>query len=361
MNQVLFADARVRGLGADYTLPCKFRRLLKRLDLASTVRGRTAAIKMHFGGNVGYSTVHPVFVRILAEEIRKAGARQVSVMDWGTGGAVGRGYTEEVLGVPVTTCYGQDEGDLVRKRIGFRSLAYARYGRRIWETDVFVGLAHVKGHGNAAFGGAIKNVGMGTVDPRTRAAVHGLEGGIIWHAERCIHCKRCIRECRYDANSFDPAGNYQIDYHSCTLCQHCILSCPKAALELDARNWGAMQEGLARVAAAFLKHLKANSALFINVLTDITIYCDCWGMTTPNLVPDVGILAGRNIVAVEKASLDRIKASKLMPQGLPVGYKLARRKGHLFERITGKDPYVQVRMLDRLGFGPQDYRIVRVE
>jgi len=361
MNEVLFADARVRRLGADFTLPCKFRRLLQRLDLPSTVRGRTVAIKIHLGSNVGYSTIHPLFVRILAEEIKKAGAREVSVMDWGTGGAIPRGYTEEVLGVPVVPCYGRDESDVVRKKISFRPLTHASYGRRIWETNVLVDFAHVKGHGNAAFGGAIKNIGMGTVDGKTRAMVHGLEGGIIWHAEKCIHCQRCIRECRYHGNSFDGQGNYQINYHSCTLCQHCILSCPKAALELDARNFNAMQEGLARVVAVFLKHLRPNRALFINILTDITVYCDCWGMTTPSLVPDVGILAGRNIVAVEKASLDKIKASKLMPEGLPVGFKLARRKGHLFERITEKDPYVQVRMLDTLGFGPPDYRIVRVE
>ena len=100
--------------------------------------------------------------------------------------------------------------------------------------------------------------------------------------------------------------------------------------------------------------------LFINFLTNITIYCDCWGMSTPSLVPDIGILAGRNIVAVETASLDKIKASKLMPEGLPIGAKLARRKGHLFERINGKDPYLQVRKLDGLGLGPADYKIVEV-
>ena len=101
--------------------------------------------------------------------------------------------------------------------------------------------------------------------------------------------------------------------------------------------------------------------LFINVLTNITIFCDCWGMSTPALVPDVGILAGRNIVAVENATLDKIKASKLLKEGLPKGRKLARKTGHLFERIHGKDPYVQVRKMDELGFGPRDYRIVEVK
>lgn len=360
MNDVFFADARIRRLMPDQTLPAKFRRLLLRLDLPSTVKAKTVAIKMHFGSNIGYTTIHPVFVRILVEEVKKAGARKVLVMDWSTDGAVGRGYTKEVIGAPVVPCYGRSENDVYKKRIGFGSLTYAHYGRRVWDADAFIDFSHVKGHGCCGLGGAVKNIAMGTVMSHTRSLVHRLEGGIVWHAEKCIHCNRCIGECPNNANRFDEEGHYHIDFHSCTFCQHCILSCPKGALELDTPNFNAFQEGLARVAAVFLKHLKPNRALFINVLTNITAFCDCWGMSTPNLVPDVGILAGRNIVAVEKASLDKIKASKLMPEGLPIGQKPARRRGHLFERISGKDPYVQIRMLDKLGFGPADYRVVRV-
>jgi len=360
MNEVLFADARVRRMVPDETLPAKFRRLLQRLELPSTVRGQRVAIKMHFGGNLGYSTIHPVFVRILADAVKEAGAREVWVTDWSTDGALGRGYTEEVLGVPVRPCYGKDEGDVVRKRIGFGPLKWACYGRRVWEADVFIDFAHLKGHGNCGFGGAIKNIAMGTVDSKTRGAVHSLEGGIVWHAEKCVHCNRCIEACPNGANSFDEEGNYKIFFHHCTFCQHCIMVCPKGALELDAQNFHTFQEGFARVAAVFLKHLKPNRALFINVLTNITAYCDCWGMTTPSLVPDIGILAGRNIVAVETASLNMIKASRLLPEGLPIGKKLAKRRGHLFERISGKNPWVQVQMMDRLGFGPADYKLIRV-
>ncbi len=360
MNEVYFADARVRRLLPEETLPAKFRRLLQKINLPSTVEGQTVAVKMHFGGNIGYTTVHPVFVRILVEEVKEAGAREVSVMDWSTRDAARRGYTQEALGAPVVSCYGLDEKDVKRKKIGFGPVHYASYGRRVWDADAFIGLAHVKGHGNCGFAGAIKNIAMGTVSARTRGLVHRLEGGIVWHEDRCIHCEKCIEQCPNDANSFDEEGKYHIAFHHCTYCQHCILACPEDALELVEQDFDRFQEGLARLAAVFLNHLKPNRALFVNVLNNITAYCDCWGMSTPNLVPDIGILAGRNIVAVDKASLDRIKASKLMAEGLPIGHKLARRRGHLFERITGKDPYVQVRKMDELGFGPPDYKIVEV-
>ena len=49
----------------------------------------------------------------------------------------------------------------------------------------------------------------------------------------------------------------------------------------------------------------------------ITPYCDCWGFSSPSLVPDIGILAGTDIVAIEQASLDMIHAEDFIPSSLP--------------------------------------------
>ncbi len=49
-----------------------------------------------------------------------------------------------------------------------------------------------------------------------------------------------------------------------------------------------------------------------------------------------------------------------MKEGLPVGRRIVLKKGHLFERIHGKDPYMQVRLIDKLGFGPASYKLVEV-
>lgn len=360
MNEVLFADARVRELSSTQTLPAKFGRMLKALDLGYMVKGRSVAIKMHLGGHLGYTTIHPLFVRILVEECRQAGAASVAVMDGSVAEAKPRGYTEETIGAPLVSCFGWTGRYVYRKKIGFLELKEAVYGGNAWDADVFIDLAHVKGHGMCGFGGAIKNIAMGCVVGETRGAIHHIQGGIAWDGEKCIHCSKCVEECPNKVNRFEENGTYSVDWHNCTFCQHCIMICPTGALTLDANRFEAFQEGLARVAAVFLKHFKPDRLLFINFLTNITIYCDCWGMTTPSLVPDIGIVAGRSIVAVETVSLDKIKASKLMKEGLPIGKQPARRKGHLFERLSGKDPHVQVRKLDELGFGPSDYKLVEV-
>jgi uncharacterized Fe-S center protein len=361
MNRVYFADARVRELSADHTLPAKFRRMLARLDLAGMVRDRSVAVKMHLGGNLGFTTIHPLFVRTLVEACREAGARSIAVMDGSAAGAELRGYTEASVGAPLVSCFGWAGKYLYKEKIDFLELKEAIYGGNAWDADVFIDLSHIKGHGMCGFGGAIKNIAMGCVVHKTRGDIHRIQGGIVWDGEECIHCGKCIEECPNQVNRFDNNGVYQVDWHNCTFCQHCTMICPTGSLTTDQVRFEAFQEALARVAAAFLQHFPADRVLFVNVLTNITIYCDCWGLSSPSLVPDIGILAGRNIVAVERASLDKIKASKLMPEGLPLGGRPMRRTGHLFERIHGKDPYLQVRKLEELGFGPGNYRIVPVK
>ena len=360
MNEILFANARVREMSSHHSLPAKLRRLLGRLDMESMVKGQRVAVKMHLGGGMGFTTLHPVFVRTVVEACREAGARSIAVMDGSVDGAEMRGYTERSVGAPLVSCFGWTGEYLYKKKIGFFELEHAFYGGNAWDADVFIDLSHVKGHGMCGFGGAIKNIAMGCVTPRTRGDIHRIQGGITWDATRCIHCGKCIEECPNNVNSFDDDGNYVVDWHNCTFCQHCIMICPREALKLDADRFDTFQEGLARVAAVFLKHFDPARLLFINVLKDITLYCDCWGFSTPALVPDIGIIAGRNIVWAETASLDKIKASKLMMEGLPIGSKPGRRKGHLFERLHGKDPYTQVRKLAELGFGPSEYKITEV-
>lgn len=120
------------------------------------------------------------------------------------------------------------------------------------------------------------------------------------------------------------------------------------------------QKGMALATSKVLGTFAPQNVLFINVLMNITIFCDCWGMTTPALVPDVGIVAGREIVAVEQASLDLIKTEALIPGSLPSKFELGN-TGHLFERIHRKDPHVVVDYLAELGHGTKEYRLTEVE
>jgi len=358
---VYFADARVRALEPGKTLPAKFKRLLRRFKLADRVADRSVGIKMHFGGGTGYSTVPPIFVRLLVEELREAGARSIKVMDNDPADGTARGYTPEVLGCQVVSCFGATGKYLYREPIGFRTLDAVDFGGEAVDCDFFIDLSHVKGHGDCGFGGALKNIAMGTVNGASRAKMHQVEGGIDYDPEKCIFCKKCFEACPHDAISLDEkARKIRIFYHDCNYCQHCVMACPTGAVVMNERKFDDFAEAMARVTTAFLGRFDPADLLFINVLLAVTIYCDCWGMTTPALVPDIGILASDDIVAVENAGLDMIKTENLLPGGLPAGRKLLGREGHLFEKIHGKNPYTMVELLQKLYGGSPEYAVSEV-
>lgn len=134
---------------------------------------------------------------------------------------------------------------------------------------------------------------------------------------------------------------------------------PFGAFQLDAGRFEDFQQGMALCTQKCLEHFAPGAVYYINFLMNITALCDCWGFTTPDIVPDIGILASDDIVAIEHASLSLIKTETFLPAGVPIGYELGE-KGHLFERIHGKDPYVQLRALEKLGMGSFDYTMQEI-
>jgi uncharacterized protein len=359
MSEVYFSSIKVEKLEADKTLPKKFERMLEQLDIRSLVSGKKVCVKMHLGGNVGYTTIHPLFVRTLVQQIKKAGCKSVFVCDGSKKGANLRGYTKKSVGTKIVGLFRRP--GLVKKiPIGYKKLDEAEISKEVLNSDVLIVLSHLKGHGSCGFGGAGKNIAMGVVPGKTRGKIHSLEGGIDWDKDKCTKCEKCIQECPNKANKFNDKGDYEIFYHNCTYCRHCILACPQKSLTISPDGtFENFSKGLALVVKETLKNFE-KSALFINFLMNITIFCDCWGFSTPSLVPDLGIVASKDIVAVEKASLDMIKVENLNKIGLPDGKELTE-GNHLFEKIHGKDPYLMGNYMKEMGLGSSEYKILDIK
>ncbi len=350
-SQLLFADAAVEALEEQKTLPAKFKRILKRLKLAEKVGGKTVAIKMHLGDNIGFTTIHPLFVRILVQAVWDAGAKSVKIIDDKVASndpnvGLARGYTNEVLGCPVMSCFGQGRGYYYNVDIGYKGLDTAQMSGEALDSDFFLDLSHVKGHGACGFGGALKNIAMGLVTRETRQKLHGLEGGLTIDHDKCKYCLKCFKACPNEAIQKDDE-NKEISFffHHCTYCQHCVMICPEEAITMENRKFDDFSMGMAQVTAAFLKRFTPDNMLFINFLTNITMYCDCWGFSSPSLVPDIGILAGTDIAAIDIASLDMVKTENLLPNGLPKNRSKLGEGEHLFEKIHGKNPYTMIEYL----------------
>jgi len=361
-TQLLFARYKPISLEPKDSIGAKWLRLLDQLDLASTVKGKKTAIKVHLGGGSGFTTIHPYFMRVLVAKVKQAGAREVFVTDTNNAVscAVERGYTPEVLGCPILPAAGPEEKDVVPVAVSpaFRTLSKVNLAAEIVNAEALIDFSHLKGHGACGYGGASKNLSMGCVDEKTRGALHSLEGGLEWDQEACTLCKTCEENCPNKAISF-PKDTFSVFYHNCKLCQHCVLICPQKAITMKGGAFADFQKGMALTTSRVLDTFPRENQLFITTLMNITVFCDCWGMTTPALVPDIGILGGRDIVAMEQASLDLVRTEDLIPGSLPTGWELHAGQ-HLFERIHGKDPFVVIEQLREMGWGSRDYTLNEV-
>ena len=360
-SKVKFSSMAFARWDANETLPAKFKRLLESSDLGGRIKDKSVAIKMHLGANLSYSTIPPVFVRILVDYVKKSGAK-CFITDHYVGGKnpEERGYTSSNLGCEILESSGFFEKYFYTRSVNFKNLKHIDVAGLISDADFLINFSHVKGHGCCSFGGAVKNIAMGCVTDRTRKQIHSLEGGIEWIKEKCTLCKQCIESCNHYANHFDDDGSYHVNYHNCTFCQHCVKVCPAEAIKLTESSAEDFNEGMAVCTKEVLDTFEAGNYYHINVLTAITALCDCWGLTTPSLVPDIGIMAGDDIVAVEKASIDAIKIENLIEEGIPKGHIMGT-EGHLFKRLHGKDPYTQLEMLVKYKLGSPDYEIEPAE
>ncbi len=359
MSTVLFSSVAYSQYDAQVTLPAKFERLLDRSPLKDMVHDKVTAVKMHVGRGIGFTTIHPLFVKILIDRLKGWGAK-VFITDQSVAGARVRGYTEELLGCPIVDVCGVTDKYYYPKDVAYKTFKNVDVAGHIHDAEVMIDLSHVKGHGACGYGGACKNIAMGCVTDRTRQQIHALEGGITWEDSKCIHCELCVRGCNHDANKFTDDGQYEVFFHHCTFCGHCVKVCPTGAISMMEDQYEDFQAGMALCTKTVLDCFRPRSVYYINFMTNITALCDCWGLSTPALVPDIGITASEDIVAIERACLDMIDYEKLNPQGIPLGFTLGT-EGHLFQRLHAKDPFIQLNKLAEYGLGTQQYILDEVE
>ena len=359
---VLFAPAAIERLEADASLGAKWERMLRRLPMKRVCDGATVAVKMHVGWQLGFTTIPPLFVRMLVEAAKRAGAERVFVTDGSRGihAATARGYTEEVLGAPVRGAAGVGDRYCYTHKVRYKDLRQIEVAGNIEDADALINLSHFKGHGDCGYGAACKNLAMGCVTTPTRTAIHHLEGGLEYDTDLCTKCRKCVEACQRGAARWnEEQDRLEIFFHHCVYCRHCVLACPQDAIRITGGGFIPFQHGLALAAKEVLGTFDAERVLHVTFLTQITAYCDCWGFSSPDLVPDVGILASDDIVAIEQAALDLTRDGQPLPGSLPPDHELVDGR-HLFERIHGKDPYVQVQRMAKVGLGSPAYRIRKI-
>ena len=368
-SQVFYGSPRQARLEAKETLPAKLDLILDALHLRERVKGETVVLKMHTGNNIGYSTVHPVFVRKVVQAIKDGGGKPfVADVSWDVAGAEGRGYTHEVLGCPVYPTAGVDEKYFYAHHRPFKNIQDWYVAGMIQDATFLVNFAHVKGHPSCGFGAAFKNLALGCMVGRTRGAMHdAMQFDQYWFPELCPDDEtrqRILAACPHNGIGPDKNDPHGIHLHpeQCNACGRCLQVAPPGSLKIDAVNFYAFQEACAISTAISLSTFAPGKAVHLSLATQMTPVCDCFGFTGMPVLPDAGIFGSDDIVAIDQAALDVTGKSTLIEENIPTSMEVHTREGHPFRWLHGplKDPYLVTEYGEKLGLGSRQYELVDV-
>jgi uncharacterized Fe-S center protein len=326
------------------------------------------AIKIHFGEPGNLSFLRPNFAKTVADRIKKLGGMPF-LTDCNTlyvgrrndglahlGAAAENGYTYISTGcenIIADGIRGTDDIDVPVK--GGKYCKTAHIGRAIMDADIVVSLNHFKGHELTGFGGAIKNVGMGSGSRAGKMAMHK-DGKPDVKKDACIGCKLCARFCDHGAIDFS-GGKAAIDHNKCTGCGRCIGACSKNAISNNASSSNlALNAKMAEYCQAVLD---GRPHFHISVVNQVSPYCDCHGENDAAVVPDIGIFASFNPVALDQACIDAVNAAPAITTSI------------ISDRKEGKDHFTaihpttnwreQLEYAEKIGLGTMKYELVTVK
>lgn len=308
--------------GFDNGLLDKLKRLIKKAGIENIdFDGKYTAIKMHFGEPGNLAFLRPNYAKVVADTVKELGGKPF-LTDCNTLYVGGRknaldhiesayvnGFSPLSTGCHIIIGDGLKGTDEVYIPVeGGEYVKEAKIGRAIMDADVFISLAHFKGHEATGFGGALKNIGMGCGSRAGKMEMHSA-GKPHVEEELCIGCHRCEKICAHDAPQFKDK-KASIDHNKCVGCGRCIGVCPKDAIV------AASDESNDILNCKIAEYTKAvvdgRPAFYINLVIDVSPYCDCHAENDAAIVPDVGFFASFDPVALDIACADAVNAQPVI-------------------------------------------------
>ena len=312
MAKVYFIPAAMSDGTA--AVAARARRLLEHLlDAESVELASEIPLKTHFGEHGNHSFIpaaaYDGIIDFLLERKIKGHFMETSVLYGGkryerashTRLALDHGFTR----LPVVMADGAAGEDAVPVPVGLHHFARCHLGRLLAEAEQVLVLAHFKGHALAGFGGAVKQLGMGFAAKGGKLAMHmGVKPRI--RSRRCRRCGLCVRRCRENAITLQPKP--RIDHAKCVGCGGCFAACQNKAVSiLSLRGLKTMLFGRRifrekLVEYAYAGH-RGKRNIYLNFALNITRGCDCEPLPMRGVIPDIGIFASLDPVALDAACL----------------------------------------------------------
>lgn len=322
-SNVYFTDFRTVAFGDGLTM--KLKKLIKRAGIGEIdMDGKFVAIKMHFGELGNISFLRPNYARAVADVVKELGGKPF-LTDCNTMYPGSRknalehlecawenGFTPLTVGCPIIIGDGLKGTDDIDVPVaGGEYVKEAKIGRAVMDADVFISLTHFKGHEATGFGGAIKNIGMGCGSRAGKKEQH-CSGKPHIEEYLCRGCRKCQKECANDGLTFDESKKkMSVNQDNCVGCGRCLGACNFDAIVFD--NSDAVELLNCRMAEYTKAVIDGRPNFHISLIVDVSPNCDCHGENDAPILPNIGMFASFDPLALDQACADACLAATPMP------------------------------------------------
>lgn len=385
-SKVYFTNLRA---GTNANLLQKLERLIKKAGIEQIdFKDKFVALKIHFGefGNVAY--VRPNYAAVIIKLIQSLGGKPFltdsnTLYSGSRSNAVDHIHTAMVNGFNPIACgcdviiadglRGKDERIV---DIGGKYCPEPKIGAAIADADIVISINHFKGHEMAGFGGAVKNLGMGSGSVAGKRDMHATAQPKV-EGEKCIGCKICENNCAHGAikvqeinmeDNLDlPTGRKKaprkavIDYDKCVGCGQCVAICKSEAAVMSSEESGIVLNY--KIAEYTKATLNGKPNFHISFIMNVSPECDCWGHNDAAIIPDLGMAASFDPVALDQACAELVnQASPLSTDNVLNEKRMC--MPHDTDKFHIMHPNTNwksgLRYCEEIGIGTRDYELVEI-
>ncbi len=371
-SQVFYSDLRV---SAGSNLLLKLQKLIRRAGIGTIdMNNKLVAIKIHFGepGNLSY--LRPNYAKAVADVIKELGGkpfltdcntlyvgRRKNALDH-IEAAYENGFTPFSTGCQVIIADGlKGTDDVEVPVVGGELVKMAKIGRAVMDADVFITLTHFKGHEATGFGGCLKNIGMGCGSRAGKMEQHN-SGKPDVNQSKCVGCRTCARNCAHGAISFGEDRKASIDHNKCVGCGRCLGACNFDAIY---NSNSSANDDLNRKIAEYSKAVvDGRPAFHISLVMDISPYCDCHAENDAPILPDIGMFASFDPVALDQACADACNKMPALPNSRLDDFMHEEgfhdHHDHFINSMPDTDWRTCLEHAEKIGLGSREYELIKV-
>lgn len=372
-SKVYFTDFHTVAYGDGTAV--KLKNLIKAAGIGNIdMDGKFVAIKMHFGEQGNLSFLRPNYARAVVDVVKELGGKPF-LTDCNTMYPGSRknalehlycawenGFTPLTVGCPVIIGDGLKGTDDVAVPVkGGEYVKEALIGRAVMDADIIISLTHFKGHEETGFGGCLKNLGMGCGSRAGKKDQHS-HGKAKINEDKCKGCRKCQKECANGGLVFLEDKKKMSVSPSCMGCGRCLGACNFDAIYFAEYN---ANEMLCRRIAEYTKAvIDGRPSFHISLVLDVSPNCDCHSENDVPILPDLGMFASFDPLALDWACVDACLAATPLPGGQL--YNNIHKDGFvdLHDHFKNSTPESEWRacleQAEKIGLGSREYELIKL-